>query len=115
MAPCGQPLLIPCGIEREAGRFEAVQVIGDPCAEGSDRDDHFPARTGQGLFDAGRFGRTDGAPHQPVALEAAQRHGKGRGHPARPNRAACLSYACAKRLGLRLLHKGEDFARIDLA
>ena len=73
MAPCGQPLLIPYGIERKAGLFEAVQVIGDPCAEGSHRADHFPARTGQGLFDAGRFGRTDRAPHQPVALETAQR------------------------------------------
>jgi ribonuclease VapC len=50
-----------------------------------------------------------------IAIDAFQRYGKGRGHPARLNLADCLSYACAKRLGLGLLYKGEDFARTDLA
>lgn len=49
------------------------------------------------------------------AVDAFARYGKGRRHPARLNLADCLSYACAKRRGLRLLYKGEDFARTDLA
>lgn len=50
-----------------------------------------------------------------IAIDAFQRYGKGRGHPARLNLADCLSYACAKRLGGGLLFKGEDFAQTDLA
>jgi ribonuclease VapC len=40
-------------------------------------------------------------------------HGKGR-HPASLNFADCFSYAIAKRAGLPLLFKGEDFAKTDL-
>lgn len=50
-----------------------------------------------------------------LAIDAFQQYGKGRGHPARLNLADCLAYACAKRLGVKLLYKGEDFARTDLA
>lgn len=50
-----------------------------------------------------------------IAVDAFQRYGKGRGHPARLNLADCLTYACAKRLGAGLLYKDEDFARTDLA
>ena len=47
-----------------------------------------------------------------LAIGAFARYGKGRG--ARLNLADCLSYACAKRLGAKLLYKGDDFARTDL-
>jgi ribonuclease VapC len=50
-----------------------------------------------------------------LAIDAFQRYGKGRGHPARLNLADCLSYACAKRLGIGLLYKGGDFSRTDVA
>ena len=50
-----------------------------------------------------------------VAVDAFVRYGKGRGHPARLNLADCLSYACAKRRGLKLLYKGDDFAKTDMA
>lgn len=49
------------------------------------------------------------------AVEAFAQYGKGRRHPARLNLADCLSYACAKRRGLKLLYKGGDFALTDLA
>ena len=49
-----------------------------------------------------------------LAIGAFARYGKGRRHPARLNLADCLSYACAKRLGAKLLYKGDDFARTDL-
>lgn len=49
-----------------------------------------------------------------IAIMAFQQYGKGRGHPARLNLADCLVYACAKRLGVPLLFKGEDFARTDM-
>lgn len=31
-----------------------------------------------------------------IAVEAFQRYGQGRGHPAQLNLAECLSYACAR-------------------
>ena len=49
-----------------------------------------------------------------AALEAYGRFGKGR-HPARLNMGDCFAYACAKVHGLRLLFKGDDFAKTDIA
>lgn len=50
-----------------------------------------------------------------MAIQAFRRYGKGRGHPAQLNLADCLSYACAKNRGIKLLYKGNDFAATDLA
>ena len=47
-----------------------------------------------------------------AAVACFERYGKGR-HSARLNFADCLSYACAKMLGARLLFKGNDFAKTD--
>jgi ribonuclease VapC len=47
------------------------------------------------------------------AVECFQRFGRGR-HPARLNFADCLSYACAKSHGAKLLYKGDDFAQTDV-
>ena len=49
-----------------------------------------------------------------VALDAYQAYGKGR-HPAGLNMGDCFAYACAKANGAKLLYKGDDFARTDLA
>jgi ribonuclease VapC len=49
-----------------------------------------------------------------LALAAWRRFGKGR-HPAALNYGDCMSYALAKRMGLPLLYKGEDFAQTDIA
>ncbi|MDB5551817.1 MAG: putative ribonuclease VapC 4 [Rhizobium sp.] len=50
-----------------------------------------------------------------AAIQAFQRYGKGRGHAAQLNLADCLSYACARNRGVKLLYKGNDFAATDLA
>ena len=50
-----------------------------------------------------------------AALQAHERYGKGTGHPARLNMGDCFSYAMARRAGVPLLYKGEDFALTDLA
>lgn len=55
---------------------------------------------------------TDAIGH--IAVEAFQRFGKGRGHPAQLNLADCLSYACAKAQRVPILFKGRDFAKTDL-
>ncbi|HEY6519561.1 MAG TPA: type II toxin-antitoxin system VapC family toxin [Roseiarcus sp.] len=47
------------------------------------------------------------------AIECFQKFGRGR-HPARLNFADCLSYACAKTHGAKLLYKGDDFAQTDV-
>lgn len=47
------------------------------------------------------------------AVACFTRFGKGR-HPARLNFSDCLSYACAKAHGARMLFKGDDFAQTDV-
>jgi ribonuclease VapC len=49
-----------------------------------------------------------------IAVAAFERYGKG-GGKARLNFGDCLSYACAKAHGARLLFKGSDFAHTDIA
>lgn len=48
-----------------------------------------------------------------LAIEAFARFGKGR-HPARLNFGDCFAYACARRLGMPLLYKGNDFGLTDI-
>lgn len=48
------------------------------------------------------------------ATDAYARYGKGR-HRAALNMGDCFAYACAKANRAKLLYKGEDFARTDLA
>lgn len=49
-----------------------------------------------------------------AALDAYQRYGKGR-HSAQLNMGDCFAYACATTNDARLLYKGSDFAKTDLA
>jgi ribonuclease VapC len=50
-----------------------------------------------------------------IAVAALERYGKGRGKNAKLNFGDCLSYACAKAHGARLLFKGNDFMQTDIA
>ncbi len=68
-----------------------------------------------------RLFREAGAAIVPISEEIAHtsviafdRYGKGRNRAAL-NIADCLSYACAKVHGARLLFKGGDFAHTDIA
>lgn len=47
------------------------------------------------------------------AIDAFERFGKGR-HPAALNFGDCFAYACARRAGMPLLYKGDDFAQTDI-
>jgi ribonuclease VapC len=49
-----------------------------------------------------------------AALQAYERYGKGRGHPAKLNMGDCLSYGAARVLGVPMLYKGDDFAKTDV-
>ena len=49
-----------------------------------------------------------------IAATAAERYGRGSGHPAQLNFGDCLSYAVAKHLDARLLFKGDDFIHTDI-
>ncbi|MEL7464882.1 MAG: type II toxin-antitoxin system VapC family toxin [Pseudomonadota bacterium] len=49
------------------------------------------------------------------AIEAARDYGKVVGHPADLNLGDCFAYACAKAYRLRLVYKGDDFSKTDLA
>jgi ribonuclease VapC len=50
-----------------------------------------------------------------LSVAAFERFGKGRGHAASLNFGDCLSYACAKARGAKLLFKGDDFTATDIA
>ena len=47
-------------------------------------------------------------------VKAYRRFGKGTGHPASLNFGDCFSYAYARKHGLPLLYKGNDFAHTDV-
>ncbi|MFD1787345.1 type II toxin-antitoxin system VapC family toxin [Sphingomonas floccifaciens] len=49
-----------------------------------------------------------------MALVAYERYGKGR-HDAKLNMGDCFAYACARTNGAKLLYKGDDFSKTDLA
>jgi len=49
------------------------------------------------------------------SVEAFERYGKGRGAPGNLNLGDCLSYACARAHGARLLFKGHDLSQTDIA
>jgi len=49
-----------------------------------------------------------------IALDAYAQFGKGR-HPAALNMGDCYAYACAKSNKAKLLFKGEDFKKTDVA
>ncbi|NLS28877.1 Ribonuclease VapC30 [Sphingomonas sp. S2M10] len=55
-----------------------------------------------------------GARELELALDAYQQFGKGR-HPAGLNMGDCFAYACARSHDARLLYKGDDFSKTDLA
>jgi ribonuclease VapC len=49
-----------------------------------------------------------------VSVTAFERYGKGRGSVGNLNFGDCLSYACAKTHGARVLFKGHDFSQTDI-
>ena len=55
-----------------------------------------------------------GEPESDLATEAYAQFGKGR-HSAALNMGDCFAYACAKSNQAKLLYKGDDFAKTDLA
>ncbi len=49
-----------------------------------------------------------------LAVDAAARYGKGRGHPAQLNLGDCFAYAAARASNSPILFTGEDFTKTDL-
>ena len=50
-----------------------------------------------------------------MAFQAFCLYGKGSGHPAKFNMGDCSAYGCAKANQAKLLCKGDDFSKMDLA
>lgn len=78
-----------------------------------------PAEADQIMQDFADFNQFElvpiGSTESDLAIDAYRQFGKGSGHPAQLNMGDCFAYACAKAHGARLLYKGDDFARTDLA
>ncbi len=49
-----------------------------------------------------------------LAIQAAQRYGRGSGHAAKLNFGDCMSYAFARYFNAPLLFKGDDFIHTDI-
>ncbi|MGE0008778.1 MAG: type II toxin-antitoxin system VapC family toxin [Parvibaculaceae bacterium] len=49
-----------------------------------------------------------------AAIEACRTYGRLVAHPARLNFGDCFAYASARKAGLPLLYKGNDFAQTDI-
>lgn len=50
-----------------------------------------------------------------AAVDAFDRFGKGKGHPAKLNICDCMAYAVARHHDVPLLYKGDDFSKTDIA
>ncbi len=55
-----------------------------------------------------------GAREFEIAVNAYAQYGRGR-HPAALNMGGCFAYACAKANRAKLLFKGQDFTKTDIA
>ena len=98
-------------------RLTSAAVRLESCMVIATRRDVTAARA-QHYFDAlsTQIGLAEIAIDEPIgrlAVECFDRYGKGR-HPAQLNFGDCLSYACARAHGARLLFKGADFSRTDI-
>lgn len=58
---------------------------------------------------------TIGEPELAMALDAHRDYGRNSGHAAKLNFGDCFAYACAKTNHAKLLYKGHDFSKTDLA
>jgi ribonuclease VapC len=69
----------------------------------------------QQFLDVGRFRIVEiGEKEAEIATDAYAQFGKGR-HAAALNMSDCFAYACAKSNRAKLLYKGDDFTKTDLA
>jgi ribonuclease VapC len=104
-------------LEAAGARFTSPAVRLETCMVLAGRRDVSPLRA-QDYFDrlASQTGLTEISIDERIgrlAVDCFQTFGKGR-HPARLNFGDCLSYACAKAHGAKLLFKGSDFAQTDV-
>lgn len=74
-----------------------AEIVSDMLEELSAKDIHITRSTGDG------------------AVRAAALYGKAVGHEADLNFGDCFAYACAKSYRVKLIYKGDDFAKTDLA
>jgi ribonuclease VapC len=95
----------------------AVSVLETIMAIGRETGDRSgaPARVRR-FLDMAKVGiEPIGAESVDMLAEAFVRYGKDSGHPARLNLGDCFSYVMAKKAGVPLLYKGNDFAQTDMA
>ena len=105
-------------LERERETMTAGHVILETCMRLSSLFDLAPTAVDLRVATLLRETSTVVAPITEeiahLAVGAFERYGKGRGKAAL-NFGDCLSYACARAYGARLLFKGGDFAQTDIA
>ena len=108
---------LSAAVDSASRRLTSAAVRLEACMVLAGRRDVAPLRA-QHYFDglASQFALTEIPIDETIgrmAVACFERYGKRR-HPAQLNFGDCLSYACAKAAGARLLFKGEDFAKTDV-
>jgi ribonuclease VapC len=104
-------------LEAAQRRLTSPAVRLETCMVLTSRLD-LPPLSAQDLYDD--FASESGVAEIPIderigrlAVECFEKFGKGR-RPVQLNFGDCLSYACAKARGAKLLYKGADFAQTDV-
>jgi ribonuclease VapC len=104
-------------LESSIRRYVSPAVRLECCMVLARRRDVLPAQA-EVLFD--EFSAQSSFVEAPIdvrvgrlAVACHEAYGRGR-HPAQLNFGDCLSYACAKVLGVPLLFKGDDFGKTDV-
>lgn len=100
----GQPLW--SAISRWETIRALARLLGMPMDQAEQMVEDFTV----GLFELVSIGEREAI----MAVAAHKNFGKGN-HPAQLNMGDCFAYACAKANGGKLLYKGDDFAKTDLA
>ncbi len=100
--------------ERTTSAISVLETVMAISRETGDRSGA-PARVRRFLDVAKVEVESVGGDSVDLLAEAFVRYGKGSGHPARLNLGDCVSYAMAKKAGVPLLYKGNDFAQTDMA
>jgi ribonuclease VapC len=104
-------------LESSSHRYVSPAVRLECCMVLARRRDVLPSQA-EALFD--EFSAQSSLVEAPIdartgrlAVVCHEAYGRGR-HPAKLNFGDCLSYACARALGVPLLYKGDDFAQTDV-
>ena len=110
-----QPYALALSVRDEPRRMSAANYLETAIVMDSTRDIAVSHALNDLIEEAGITLESVDTQHARIARLAYRHYGKGSGHPAQLNFGDCFAYALAQTTGERLLFKGEDFRKTDVA